>query len=108
MVGDVTNMLLKYFCIINRYDLKHTHGGLSWTLRRLERALVPPHRGGQVRFLNDCLGFSPRQVLKIFHTRQLAQILQAELQQELFRCAVHHRAPNRFLASLRHNQLFVQ
>src|SRR5687767_10738415 len=39
-----------------------------------------------------------REVFEVFDVRQLAQVFEAELEEEVFRRAVHHRAADRLFA----------
>src|SRR5215212_8717733 len=48
------------------------------------------------------------EVFEVFDVRQLAQILEAELEEEVFRRAVHHRAADRLLAPLGDDEALVE
>src|ERR1044072_7059177 len=48
------------------------------------------------------------QVFEVFDVRQLAQVIQAELKEEVFGRAVHHRAADRLLAPFSDDEALVQ
>ena len=48
------------------------------------------------------------QVLEVLDVRKLRQVFEAELHQELFRGAVHHRAADRLLATLGDDEALVE
>src|SRR5215207_11664904 len=48
------------------------------------------------------------EVFEVLDVRQLAQVLEAELEEEVFRRAVHHRAADRLLAPLGDDEALVQ
>src|SRR5262245_24970305 len=49
-----------------------------------------------------------REILEILDARQLRQVFQSELDQKLFRRAVHHRASHGLFSALRHDQPFLE
>ena len=54
------------------------------------------------------LDYATRQILKILDARQFRKVFQSKLDQELLRCAVHHRAANGLFPALCDDQFLVQ
>src|SRR5947209_5953653 len=62
-----------------------------------------------LRPLTSVLSFAAaREVFKVLDVRQLAQVAEAELHQELFRGSVHHRAAHGLLAAIGDDEALVQ